>query len=180
MHLNCLLLYRKYVLPRIPPGARCLEVGAKGGVFIEESKALDATARWSRTGLKRWRNNDVWMTDDEHIECEDGRFDVVFSANTLEHVRRPWRWVPELARVTKPGGIVALIAPITWIYHKSPVDCWRIWPEGARGLFREAGLAAELVRAESLDETDDPEILKRQFGGCRPIDLVAIGRKGKG
>jgi len=32
------------------------------------------------------------------------RFDIVLSMEVLHHCKRPWRLVPELARICKPGG----------------------------------------------------------------------------
>ena len=59
--------------------------------------------------------------------------------------------MPELARVTKPGGLVIVIGPVSWTYHEAPVDCWRIYPEGMRALYEEAKLSIMLSKFESLE-----------------------------
>lgn len=39
----------------------------------------------------------------------DAAHDIVVVADVLEHVHKPWVWMRELARVTKPGGYVVTI-----------------------------------------------------------------------
>ncbi|MCX6330984.1 MAG: hypothetical protein NTZ85_15895, partial [Bacteroidia bacterium] len=52
----------------------------------------------------------------------------------LEHVEAPWKWIKEVERVTKNGGIVCIITPFSVDEHRYPVDCWRILPDGYRFL----------------------------------------------
>ncbi len=51
----------------------------------------------------------------------------------------------------KRGGKVITVNPVSWGYHEDPVDCWRIYPEGMKTLYSEAGLAIEISVAESLE-----------------------------
>lgn len=67
-------------------------------------------------------------------------FDVVVSGQCVEHVQKPWQWIKHVASLAKKGGIVWIAGPNTWVYHEYPIDCWRIWPDGMRALFDEAGL----------------------------------------
>jgi SAM-dependent methyltransferase len=55
----------------------------------------------------------------------------------LEHVRRPWDVVRECAAVTKYDGVVVFSVPWKYMDHPDPIDCWRISPEGMRGLTSE-------------------------------------------
>lgn len=57
----------------------------------------------------------------------------------MEHVEAIWRWVPELARVLRPGGLLAIVTHWQFPEHRYPVDCWRIMPDGMRYLFDETG-----------------------------------------
>lgn len=41
----------------------------------------------------------------------DKSFDLVVSTDTLEHVLKPWHAIHEFARVTKPGGTIAISVP---------------------------------------------------------------------
>ncbi len=78
-------------------------------------------------------------------------YDVVVSLNTMEHVPKPWAWIKEVARICKPGGLVFLCVPNTIPYHAFPVDCWRVWPDGMRGLMEEGGLEVVSVETSSND-----------------------------
>ena len=46
------------------------------------------------------------MGDGCRLPFRDGVADVAFSANVLEHVEDPFRFMTEMVRVTRPGGIV--------------------------------------------------------------------------
>lgn len=85
---------------------------------------------------------DVVMPNPEWINAPDASFDIVVSANCLEHARRPWVLVKEMARIVCSGGVVLLMVPMpnAHPYHAYPIDCWRCYTEGMRGLFEDAGL----------------------------------------
>ena len=84
----------------------------------------------------------------------------------MEHVSRIWLWIKELERITKPGGKIILISPISWPYHEAPIDCWRIYPEGMKALINDfTNLNILLCNQETLEhlflKTDKiiPEII---------------------
>lgn len=80
-------------------------------------------------------NVDILSSSEYSYPLEDSRFDLVISGSTMEHVRNLWLWVPELVRVLKPGGLLAIITHTQWqIGHHYP-DCWRILPDGMKYLF---------------------------------------------
>ena len=84
----------------------------------------------------------------------------------MEHVKKLWVWIKEVARVSKKGGRVIMIAPTSWAYHPFPVDCWRIYSEGMRALYEEAGLAVELCKTETLEITDYKRLVPGKT--CKP------------
>jgi SAM-dependent methyltransferase len=69
------------------------------------------------------------------VDVSDGAFDFVVADQVLEHVERPWLAAREIARVTVPGGIAMVATPGLYPIHPSPLDCWRIMPDGYRVLF---------------------------------------------
>lgn len=78
-------------------------------------------------------------------------FDVVISGCTMEHVGRIWEWVPELARILKPGGLLAIVTHTNFYEHHSP-DYWRLMPDGMWFLFDETGeLKRYMIKAEETD-----------------------------
>ena len=42
---------------------------------------------------------------------EDNKFSYIVSANTMEHVKNPWRFIQEIYRMTSEGGKVVLLLP---------------------------------------------------------------------
>lgn len=81
----------------------------------------------------------------------DNTYDIVLSGQVIEHVAKIWRWMPELARVTKPSGVVITVNPSSWPYHEAPIDCWRMYPEGMKALCEDAGLCVETSICGSLE-----------------------------
>ncbi len=92
--------------------------------------------------------------------------DVLISGQCLEHCQQPWEIVRLAATRMKPGAICCWIAPNTWHYHLHPIDCFRIWPDGMRGLFTYAGLETVSAKAHWVPDSDK-----------RKGDTVGIARK---
>jgi SAM-dependent methyltransferase len=161
VHLNSVLLFRKYGLPFIFEGAKVLELGPddQPSTYRREVTTAvdwvtaDLASEKGASGERRWGRGDVAlaMPSEYEIPAADGSFDIVLSGQVIEHVRRPWTWIGELARVCGCNGVVITVNPVSWPYHEAPVDCWRIFPEGMRALCESAGLVVELSRWESLE-----------------------------
>jgi 2-polyprenyl-3-methyl-5-hydroxy-6-metoxy-1,4-benzoquinol methylase len=160
----------------------------------------DPSILWETAGID---NSDpvTYVGTEYSFPVESDVADIVIAANVLEHVRKPWVWIRELARICKPGGHVITINPVSWPYHEQPIDCWRAYPEGMMALYEDAHLTVITSRCESLEDAH----LKRhipgrslgniyQHGGYgtraftkvlellrlpveRPYDTVTIGQK---
>jgi SAM-dependent methyltransferase len=96
---------------------------------------------WPYTGVDvaDGPNVDIISADAYDYPFEDESFDIVISGSTMEHVPEIWLWVPELARMVRRGGLLAILTHTMWNYHPHPVDCWRIMPDGMEYLFDLAG-----------------------------------------
>ncbi len=162
MHRNSMLLFNKYAKSYFPQQASVLEIGAR--IPSEYYKALERSdlnwkyldiggAGLSADSLEMDRTVklDYAAIDEYTFPIEDNSFDVVISGQVLEHVRKVWVWMKEVARVTKPGGYVITINPVSWPYHEAPVDCWRIYPEGMKALYDDAGLDVDISVYECLE-----------------------------
>lgn len=92
---------------------------------------------WDYTGMDMvpGPNVDVVATGEYQFPFEDNSYDIVLTGSTMEHVKALWLWVPELVRVLKPNGMLAIITHTRWAYHPHPVDCWRIMPDGMQFMF---------------------------------------------
>jgi hypothetical protein len=197
MHPNSMLLFEKYALPYIKQNMKVLEIGPDLFPSTYQQLSRDITQTWHTLDML----DDPKLTYPKSGEYEfaipDGAYDVVLSGSVIEHVRKPWKWVPELARVTKSGGLVITVNPVSWWYHEQPVDCWRMYPEGMKALYEDAGLTVLMSRFESLEalnyrrhiagisetfQSRKRRFLNRAFGPFgfpveRAIDTITIGRK---
>lgn len=105
-------------------------------------KPLFEERGWGYVGmdLAPGPNVDFVSPDPYHFPFADNQFDLVVSSSTMEHVEAIWLWVPELVRVLRPGGLLAIVTHTKWMYHPHPVDCWRIMPDGMSYLFDQTKL----------------------------------------
>jgi SAM-dependent methyltransferase len=208
MHGNSRLLFAKHALPYFRGARRVLEIGPDGVPSAYQQAVGDPSIAWDTVDLADSPNRDrvTFRSSSEYqFPVEDGRYDVVLSGQVIEHVRKVWVWIREVARVCRPGGIVITVNPINWPYHEGPVDCWRIYPEGMRALYEEAGLTVEHAGFEQLDHGPtlvrfhprvDPvvdelrQIARRmlgrpwwplgQFHANQAVDGITIGKKSAG
>lgn len=67
----------------------------------------------------------------------EGFFDVAYSNNVFEHLRRPWVAAGNILALLKSGGICITIAPFALRYHESPEDHYRYTHTGLSALFEE-------------------------------------------
>lgn len=86
------------------------------------------------------KNVDIVSDSPYNYPFDNDSFEVVVSGSVMEHVEAIWLWIPELVRLLKPGGLLAIITHTSYPYHPHPVDCWRIMPDGMRYLFDQAGI----------------------------------------
>ena len=110
---------------------------------------------WAYVGLDivDGPNVDVVSADAYRYPFERETFDIVISGSTMEHVEAVWLWVAELARLLRPGGMLALITHTSYAFHPHPVDCWRVMPDGMRFLFDRTGVLQD-YRIEMFSEHD--------------------------
>ncbi len=116
-------------------GLYCLDVGSLdvNGTF----RPLVEGRGWHYTGLdiEPGPNVDIFTDDPYKFPIGPDAYDVVISGSTMEHVEAIWLWLPELVRVLRPGGLLAIVTHWQIIEHRYPVDFWRILPDGMRFLF---------------------------------------------
>lgn len=100
-------------LARVAPGGRLLDVGCAAGFFLapaaERYEAVgveisDYAARYARERM----GLDVVTGELADARFPDERFDVVTLWDTIEHLVEPAATVGEIARITRPGGMLAI------------------------------------------------------------------------
>lgn len=153
MHPNSTMLFQKYALPIFKDGMRVLEIAPDGSPSTYQKIIGKDTITWETLQLGSAADTDsiTYIADDEYsYSIPDNTFDVVFCDQVAEHVKKIWLWTSELSRICKVGGYVIIINPVSWNYHEAPVDCWRIYPEGMKALYEQAGLTTLISKCESL------------------------------
>jgi len=190
MHPNSRLLFKKYASSLIRDGARVLEIGPDDFPSTYQQIVGDRKTQWETLELSHRPGITHVASSEYKFPIEDNTYDVVISGQVIEHVRKIWVWMNEVARICKPGGLVITINPVSWPFHENPVDCWRIYPDGMRALYEDAGLTVQTSVFESLEPykvtTLDvlERLLKAVKGGWVPpfkrqeIDTITIGTKG--
>jgi SAM-dependent methyltransferase len=151
------------------------DVAAPGSEQPGSYRPLFEHPGWRYRGidLAPGKNVDIVLLSPYRLPLPGGSADVVVSGQAFEHVEFFWLTFLEMARVTKPGGYVFLIAPSRGPEHRYPTDCWRFYPDGYRALARYAGI--ELVEvatdwaphadAESATWGDTVGVFRRPPGG---------------
>ena len=112
---------RKVVdLAEISRGDIVLEVGCGTGLTTEEIVArvgeenvvaVDITPEQMKKAVERFRGAFFVRGDAENLPFKDDSFDASISAGSIEYWPNPVKGIKEMARVTKPGGRVVILAP---------------------------------------------------------------------
>jgi SAM-dependent methyltransferase len=189
MHRNSLLLFKRYAQSQFKSGMRVLEVGPSLPSDFEPVVA-DPSIRWETIDIYKSPKLTYQATGEYSFPLPDQGYDIVMSAQVIEHVRAPWKWMRELARVCRVGGKIITINPVNWGYHKVPIDCWRMYPDAIKTLHAEAGIETEFCTFESLEDWGDRlnwpalkwtlrKLLRRPESGepFFPIDTISVGRR---
>ncbi|HEY0935442.1 MAG TPA: methyltransferase domain-containing protein [Trebonia sp.] len=139
-----------YLLPRLAPDARVLDVGCGPGTItagladrvpnghVTGIDAAPEVVQQARQAAGDRPNTDFAAGDVYALDYPDGSFDVVHAHQVLQHLGDPVRALREMRRVTRPGGLVAVrdgdYGAFAW-YPEFPVlDRWRdLYQAVARG-----------------------------------------------
>jgi SAM-dependent methyltransferase len=129
-----------YLLPRLRPTDRLLDVGSGPGTITADLARLVAevvavevseeAADLTRAELERLgvTNAQVRVADVQALGLADDSFDVVHAHQVLQHVADPVAALREMTRVTRPGGVVGVrdsdYAAFAWYPRLPGLDRW--------------------------------------------------------
>lgn len=85
---------------------------------------------------------------------EGVQYDAVVLANLLCRVPDPDACLRGLARVVKPGGVVLMVTPFTWLEEFTPREKWI----GGKGGRRGVEVLEEMMNALGFDKIHDEEM----------------------
>ncbi|MGN6147290.1 MAG: class I SAM-dependent methyltransferase [Rhizomicrobium sp.] len=140
-----------------------LDVGSNRGSFVKaflnaapsaHVLALEPDERVADS-CKDLERTDLIVSRIEDAALESGRFDVVHSCHTIEHLAHPQEVLADHRRVLKPGGLLVLDAPNIAILDESDIiEEWfidkHLYHFSARTLIR-------MVRAAGFDIVEAPD-----------------------
>ena len=121
MHLNSELIFQKYATKYFSSGQRVLEIGPNGfpSYFRKmidiggiEWHTLDIGSAHIEGGEKNPLH--ILSTSEYKYPIVEDTYDIVLSGQVMEHVKKIWTWVEELKRITRSGGIIITIVPVSW------------------------------------------------------------------
>ena len=130
-----------YLLPLLRPGTDLLDVGCGPGTLTADLAlrvapgrvlGLDASADpldEARATAERAGADVAFAVGDVYaLDLPDASFDVVHAHQVLQHLTDPVAALREMARVCRPGGVVAVrdvdYATVTWFPANPGLDRW--------------------------------------------------------
>jgi SAM-dependent methyltransferase len=157
---------------RVTAGQRVVDVGSGPGaltaelverVGAENVAAADPSEPFVEAARERFPEIDVQLAPAEHLPFADGEFDAALAQLVVHFMSDPLAGIREMARVTKPGGVVAACV---WDREGERAPYSPVW--GALGKFgfaleeggagtSEGGLA-ELFREAGLTDVESSEL----------------------
>ncbi|UCV20755.1 class I SAM-dependent methyltransferase [Ferribacterium limneticum] len=103
--------------------------------------------------------------DGHDLPFANDTFDVVFSQAVMEHMKDPFRAAKEIARITKPGGLVYIESAFLQPLHGVPYHFFNTTPWGVEAIFADAGVAVSVSEWFGHLSFSVPWILRSCGGG---------------
>jgi len=104
-----------------------LDVGGPGAQF--QKHLVPSNFNITTIDIEQRRGVDVKLESSISYPFSDNSFDFLTSANVLEHDEWPWESIVEHCRIVKPGSLIFHMAPFGWLFHRSPSDRFRYYPD---------------------------------------------------
>jgi SAM-dependent methyltransferase len=133
-------------------GGSVIDLGCGAGDSVVQFRDVNPDVRWvgvdveasPEVALRRRTDAEFVTFDGVKLPFEDASFDAVYCKQVLEHVREPGPLLAEVARVLRPGGVLAGSTSQLEPFHS--YSTWNYTPYGLKLLLEGAGLTLEEVR----------------------------------
>ncbi len=128
----------RHMLANAPAGT-LLEVGARAR--SGNTRRDWVRPGWGYSGFDIAAGPNVDVVGDAHALSRHypaEHFEAVMAFSVLEHLLMPWKFVVELNRVLKTGGIGLFTTHQSWPVHDAPWDFWRFSDRAWAGLLNHA------------------------------------------
>lgn len=111
MHTNSMLLFEKYAKQYFHSGMRVLEIGPDRFPSTLRSLVADSSVTWNTLDLFQHAQLTYTAVSEYDFPIPDNEYDIVVSAQVIEHVRQIWVWINEVARVCNVAGLSSQLIP---------------------------------------------------------------------
>lgn len=137
MHQTSINHMREFFNWYVKPGSSVIDIGSRK-IGIQETGyktiAMDFNCPYIGLDIKKGHNVDIVSDNPYHLPIENNAYDVCISGSVFEHSEFFWTLFEEMVRITKPKGLICVIAPSVGPLHDFPVDCWRFQRGGMKAL----------------------------------------------
>ncbi len=132
------------------------------------SKPIFEKHKYIGVDISEGPNVDLILKDYK-LDLESNYADAIVSSSCFEHDELFWLTFNEICRLTKPNGLIYIMAPSAGHYHPFPGDCWRFYQDSWKALEKWSNLSSNPVELiESYVDTKD-EHWKDSIGIFRKI-----------
>lgn len=130
---------------------RTLDIGCGSKPYESLYQASEYVGLEYDTPQNRASKKAEHFYDGETFPFADGEFDSAVANEVFEHVFNPDRFLDEVYRVLKPGGMVLMTMPFVWDEHEQPHDFARYSSFGIRSLLERHGFEI-IEQRKSMDD----------------------------
>lgn len=152
---------------------RILDVGSGSESGDRSYRDLFDGPTFEYTGLDLQAGPNVDLVPSDPYNWEEistNCYDAVISGQTFEHDPYFWITTAEIARVVRPGGLIAIVAPSRGHVHRFPLDCWRFYPDSWAALCAYVGV-------ELVEGWTEPDSWRLVIPGVYWGDAMMVARK---
>jgi SAM-dependent methyltransferase len=114
MHKNSELMFLAHAVNYLADNLKVLEIGPDEFPSTYQKCSDRVGRQWDTIDLHENEHLTYTTKDPYNFPIPSDTYDAVVSGNVIEHVPKIWSWMREIARITKPDGLVITGAPCSW------------------------------------------------------------------